>query len=332
VGQISRAAAPNLEDWVFVKERGAITRSGDVYRSADGSFYLRTGEAAAIRHEAEFGVMVCQQGFPVPEVTEFGTLPSGLGYFVEKSVGTESFGDLFSREYAVAGGISDETFAAFCEVSLRFLAAQINPSCRQSGPSELRVGIQLANVLHRNPDVAGVLQQAVAKTEKRTQVLPLALTHGDLSPFNILPGGVIDFEERFVALAGLDAVTCIAFQQLWDHPKPDGTGTMRLWDFSRRQVADFLSQADTLFAAQGLPLLSVFFDELLMLKAIWALSYERPDDLNSAQVQRWRWRKRVATYCAECCLAGRPIESESFRAIGMGQIDFGTNRFWNTDL
>ncbi len=31
---------PNLEDWVFVKQRGAIAHSGDVYRSFDGSLYL----------------------------------------------------------------------------------------------------------------------------------------------------------------------------------------------------------------------------------------------------------------------------------------------------
>lgn len=317
--QPGQTTAPHLEDWVFVKERGAIARSGEVYCSSDNSLYLRTGEVAAIRSEAAFGKMAWQQGFPVPEVTEIGQLPNGLGYFIEKSAGIEDFGDLLGREYAVTGSISDKTFNAFCEVSLQFLTAQINPSCRQSGPSELRVGIQLKNVLSENPDVTDLFEQAVFQAENRTQGLPLVLTHGDLSPFNIMPGGVIDFEERFIAPAGLDAITCIAFQRLWDHPKPDGTGTMRLWDFSHRQIADFLSQADALFVAQGLPLLSVFFDDFLMLKAIWALCYERPDDLNSAQVQRWLWRKRVAVHCAENYLLEKPIESELFRTIGLRQ-------------
>ena len=311
------AQPPNLKNWLFVKERGALAHFGDVYRSADGSFYLRTGEAVTIRREAEFGRMAWQNGFPVPEVTEIGQLPDGLGYFVEKSVGTENFGDLLGCEYAAAGNIGDETFAAFCKISLQFLTAQLRPPCRQDQPTQLREGIQLANVLHQNPDVVDLLQQAVAKVEDRMQDLPLVLTHGDLSPFNILPDGIIDFEVRFIAPAGLDAITCIAFQRLWDHPKPDGTGTMRLWDFSRRQVVDFLSQADALFAAQDLPPLSVHFDDFLMLKAIWALCFERPDDLNSAQVQRWLWRKRVAVYCAQCVLAEKPIASESFREIGM---------------
>ncbi len=325
--KLSQSTAPNLEDWIFVKERGATAHIGDVYRSSDGGLFLRTGEVAAIRNEAAFGKMLWQNGFPVPEVTEVGQTPDGLGYFIEKSVGIENFGHLLGREYAATGRISDETFETFSAISLQFLAAQLNPLCRQYGPSQIRAGIRLENVLSQNPDVADLLEQAAAQAKKRTQELPLVLTHGDLSPFNIMPGGVIDFEERFFAPAGLDAITSIAFQQLWDHPKPDGTGTMRLWDFSRRQVADFLSEADALFAAQGLPLLSAFFDDFLMLKAIWALCYERPNDLSSAQTQRWQWRKRVAAYCAECCLAGKPIESELFRAIGLGQLDSGTTTY-----
>lgn len=311
---------PNLEEWLFVKERGALARNGSVYRSPDSSFYLRTGEAGTVQSEAEFGRKMWQNGFPVPEVTEVGQLSDGLGYFVEKSIGTESFGDRLGREYAASGNISSATFVALCETVLRFLAAQISSSCRQPGPSELRAGIQLANVSSENPDVADLLTRAVAKAEERTKELPLVLTHGDLSPFNILPGGVIDFEVRFVAPAGLDAITAVAFQRLWDFPLPDGTGTMCLWDFSRQQIADFLSQADALFAAQGYPLLSAFFDDFLMLKAVWALSYERPNDLSSAQIQRWQWRKRVAAYCAETFLLEKPIGSESFRTIGLGQI------------
>ena len=315
--QFDQIALPDLTQWIFVKERGAIARSGNVYCSADGSCYLRTGEMAAIRREADFGRMARQQGFPVPEVIEIGQLPTGHGYFVEKSLGTENFGSLLGREYSAAGSVSAESFDAFSEISLRFLAAQIHPTSRQSGPSELRVGIQMENVLHQNPDMADLLEQAVTLAEGRTQELPLVLTHGDLSPFNIMPGGVIDFEERFVAPAGLDAVTSIAFQRLWDHPKPDGTGTMRLWDFSRRQIADFLGQVDKLCASNNVPLLSGYFDDFLMLKAIWALCYEWPDDLSSAQTQRWLWRKRVAAYCAECILADKQIESGSFRAIGL---------------
>jgi hypothetical protein len=96
---------------------------------------------------------------------------------------------------------------------------------------------------------------------------------------------------------------------------------MRLWDFSHQQFAAFLAQTDAIFAAQGLPALSFYFDDFLMLKAIWALSYEKPDDLQSSQVRRWLWRKRVAVYCAECLRTNKPIESESFRAIGMKETE-----------
>ncbi len=314
-------AEQNLEDWVFVKQRGATAHSGDVYRSLDGSLYLRTGKETAIRREAECVTMAGQSGFPVPEVTEIGQLPGGLGYFVERSAGAESFADSFGREYAVTGSISGEAFDVFLRVSLNFLTAQINPLCRQNGPSELRTGIQLANVGHQNPELANLFERAVALAEQRLRKLPLVLTHGDLSLLNMLPGGVIDFEERFVAPAGLDAVTAIAFHHFWDHPMPDGAGTMRLWDFNQQQVAAFLAQADAIFAKQGLPALSIHYDDFFMLKAIWALSYEKPDDLQSPQVQRWLWRKRVAVYCAECVLADKPITSENFRAVGLKETE-----------
>ena len=312
---------PNLEEWQFIKERGALGRTGAVYCSPDGRFYLRTGELSAIRAEAEFSKMVWRQGLPVPEVTEVGQLADGSGYFVEASAGTENFADKLSRDYAATGRVSDETFGNFSEVVLRFTAAQLQPACRQAGPAQTRAGIELPSVQSENPDIADLLETAVAKAEDRLRGLPLVLTHGDFSPFNILPGGAVDFERRFIAPAGFDAVTAIAFQRLWDHPRPDGAGTMQLWDFDREQIAEFLSEADALFTAQDLPGLSGFFDDFLMLKAIWALCFERPADLSSPQARRWLWRKRVAVYCAECTLAGKPIESEHFRTIGLKETD-----------
>ena len=312
---------PDLKEWVFVKERGAVGRTGAVHCSPDGRFYLRTGELSAIHAEAEFARMVWRQGFPVPEVTEVGQLADGVGYFVETSAGTENFAEKLSRDYAATSRVSDETFRGFSEITLRFLAAQLQPACRQAGPAQTRAGIELPSVQSENPDIADLLETAVAKAEGRLRGLPLVLTHGDLSPFNILPGGVIDFELRFIAPAGFDAVTAIAFQRLWDHPKPDGTGTMQLWDFDQKQIAEFLSETDTLFTKQSLPPLSGFFDDFLMLKAIWALCFERPDDDRSPQARRWQWRKRVAVYCAERVLAEKPIESEHFRTIGLKETD-----------
>ncbi len=301
-----------------MKERGAIFRAGAVYRSPDGSLYLRTGSEAAIRAEAEFAEAAWREGFPVPEVTDVGVFATGLGYFVETSAGEEDFGRLLGREFAGAGRISDALFEAYRGVTLRFLAAQLKPSCRQPGPSKLREGVRLGNVLRENPDLPeDLFERAVAKAEERTRDLPLVLTHGDLTPFNVLPVGVIDFEERFVAPAGYDAITCVTFQQFWDHPLPDGSGTMRSYDFSRTQIDGYLRGMDAACAAACAPALSPFFDDFLMLKAIWALCYERPSDMASAQVTRWKWRRRVATYCAEHYLSDAPIESESFRAVGL---------------
>lgn len=312
------SSPPDLSKWISVKERGAISHTGTIYRSLDGSLYLRTGNEMAIRAEAEFAKAAWREGFPVPEVTDAGVFATGVGYFVETSAGIEDFGRLLGREFAETGRISDVLFEAYCGVTLRFLAAQLKPSCRQPWPSQLREGVRLENVLRENPDVPeNLFERAVAKAEERTRELPLVLTHGDMTPFNVMPGGVIDFEERFIAPAGYDAITCVTFQRFWDHPLPDGSGTMRSYDFNRTQIDGYLREMDTTCAAAGTPALSPFFDDFLTLKAIWALCYERPSDMASSQVARWNWRRRVAMYCAERYLSDAPIESELFRSVGL---------------
>ena len=310
----------DLECWRFVKKRGPDRRSGNVYCSEDSSFYLRTGEVSAIHSEAEFVKMAKDHGFPVPQVVDVGLLPDGTGYFVETSAGAENFSSLFRRESAAAGEISDALFDTFRAVVFQFLAAQLKPLCRQPEPSQLREGLRIDKVQKQDPDIAGRVEQAVAKAKNRMRQLPLVFTHGDLSPFNIMPKGIIDFEERFVAPAGYDALTAVMFQRFWDHPKPDGTGSMLLWDFNRQQISRFLLQADQLYVQEGVPPLSVFFDYFLMLNGIRALALvsDKPEDMDAFEVQHWQWRKRVALHCIEKYLADEPIQSDAFGAIGRG--------------
>lgn len=308
------------ERWRFVKKRGPDRRSGEVYCSGDGDLYLRTGEVVAIHSEAEFIKLARGQGFPVPEVVDIGVFSDGVGYFVETALGAENFSSLLRREYAAAGKIGDVLFDTFCTVVLEFLAAQLKPSCRQPGPSQMREGLRIEKVQRQDPDIASLVEQAVIKAENRMQELPLVFTHGDLTPFNIMTQGIIDFEERFVAPAGYDAITAVTFQRFWDHPKPDGTGSMLLWDFNRQQINSFLLQADQLNIIEGVLPLSAFFDDFLMVNAIWALALisDRLEGTDTFEIQHWQWRKRVALHCIERYLADQPIQSEAFGIIGSG--------------
>ncbi len=305
------------DQWLFVKKRGPDRRSGDVYRSADNALYMRTGEAHAIHSEAEFVKMAKEQGFPVPKVVDIGLFPDGVGCFVETALGTENFSSLFRREYTTTAKVGDALFDTFCTVVLQFLAAQLRPFCRQPGPSQMREGLRIGKVEHQDPDIASLVEQAIVKAENRMQKLPLVFTHGDLSPFNIMPQGVIDFEERFIAPAGYDAITSVLFQRFWDYPKPDGTGSMILWDFNQQQINRFLLQADQLYSAEGVPPLSAFFNDFLMLNGVWALALvsDQVEDMDAFEVQHWQWRKKVALYCINCYLADQPIQSQAFGSL-----------------
>ena len=311
--------APNLHDWVFVKERGALRKTGKVYRSPDNALYLRTGELETIHQEADFAKDVWKRGFPVPQVTESGTFPDGMGYFIETSAGEHNFGEQLRNEYKVSQEISPTTFDKYLSIVLKFLEAQLRSQNHSQEPSQLRAGIQMQNILHENLDISSsLLEKAVMKAETRVRGLPLVLSHGDLTPFNILDNGIIDFEHRFVAPFGYDAITAVTFQRFWDHPNPDQTGTMKRWDFTPAQLTEYQRRIDALCEKAGLPAVSKYWDAFLMLKGIWGLAYEKTEDQTHPQMHRWLWRKRVALYCVEQYLSGKPIHSESFRAIGLG--------------
>jgi len=267
----------NLSDWTKLKDRGALAKSGAVYRSNDGALILRTGNAELIQSEAEFSANAKRRGFPVPELVDVGILPSGQGYFIELSVGDRTFAEILSREYAEGGGVSDGSFRGLTSMATRFLLAQIEYGNRQHDSSQLRDGIELPN---------------------------------------ILAGGIIDFERRFVAPAGYDVMRCLIFHRLWDFPLPDGTGTNTLWEFSRPQTSGYLQEMDLICEQQGIPSVSSYLDGFLALNAIWALCYERTEDQCRPQFWRWQWRKRVAVHCAERYLAGKPIDTGDFRRVG----------------
>src|SRR4051812_45150761 len=100
----------DLTEWRLIKDRGAITKTGQVYRSPDGQQILRTGSPEGITQEAEFVREIFRRGFPIPEVTGSGLTEDGLGYFIETSVGEQHFGDTFRDEYAKHGEIQNVSF------------------------------------------------------------------------------------------------------------------------------------------------------------------------------------------------------------------------------
>ncbi len=304
----------NLDEWILIKNRGALVRTGAVYRSQDSKYILRTGGKDEIQNEADFAQKLYHVGFPIPAPVERGEIDGEVSYFVETSVGNKTFGEMFASDYRDIGKINDDLFKKFTETVKLFAVAQLDNSNRELETIQLVEAIQLGNVLLENPDLPeDLINTAMEKFKKRTNLLPVVISHGDFTPFNIMEGGVIDFETRVMMPFGYDIVTGVVFQKFWDHPKPNGSGTMKLWDFSNEQLTSYFDQIDMLCKKYNISNISDFKNDFIFLKSIWALSYEK-DEVYSA---RWEWRKKVMLSCMHKYISDLEIDSNSFPEIGL---------------
>lgn len=304
------------EKWAYVKDR--LLDRGQVYRSFDNSQYLRIGTISGINAEAAFVRNLHQRGFPVPEVLGQGEI-NGLGYYIERSIGKVSFGERFQNEYTSRGKVNDTTFTAYCDMMCQFLAAQLDSANYIKGTSEVRKGIHLANVLEENPDInTNQIELCVKKIEDKLQVLPLTLTHGDFSPFNMFEEGIIDFEYRFIAPVGYDVLTGATLQRFWNYTGTDGK-TQLEFDLNAEQIAHYLDKVDAEAERQGIKDLSRFTDEFVLLKAIWSLAYEKQFARQSGNTLKWDFRKTVLTYCMKQYLHDKPIDTNQFRGLNRQQ-------------
>lgn len=310
---------PFLKDWLKIKDRGALIPIGEVYTSPDKTLYLRTGEVTSIQQEAAFAQDMSQRNFPVPKVIESGKLSQCIGYFIETAVGDKNYGDLFQESYSKKGVIEESLFTGFCEVSAAFLKAQISQTNRQIDNNQLRKGIQLDNILEENPDIPfELLEQALLKAEHRTVSLPLVFTHGDFNPFNVMPNGVIDFEDVFIAPAGYDVLPGIIYNHFFNFPSKAGKPTL-IYEFSKEQFSQYFQVIDMVSANHSLPPLSPFFDDFVMLKSIWALCYEKMHDGKNEHYNRWHWRRNIMLHCIESYLADKPIQVDDFFSVGLSR-------------
>lgn len=300
------------QTWEYVKDR--TLERGQVFRSADGMQYMRTGEPERIAEEVAFARQVQANGFPVPEVQEDGLLPdSDLAYYIEKSLGGQTFGIQFMDEYALDGKVSDTTFDHYIAIVVHFLQAQLDSRNRHAGPSELRQGVNVQNVLEENPDIdADRMEQAVQRAESRLSQLPLVLSHGDFGPFNILDNGVIDFEHKFIAPVGFDVLTSPFSGRFWNFTQ---NGNYKLvFDFSEEQIARYMAAIDRAAAEHGVDNLSQYTDDTVFLKAVWSLSFEKTAaTLYGLGPEKWHWRRDTVKYCLDRYLDGKPIDTATFR-------------------
>ena len=113
---------------------------GEVFVSRNQELYLRTGVDFEIQKEMNVTRNLFRRGFPVPEIIAEGHLKDKTAYYIEKSIGTDVFGEIFREETKKNGHASEASFDAFVAVVEKYARAQChqknlvlrNPILRQS--------------------------------------------------------------------------------------------------------------------------------------------------------------------------------------------------------
>lgn len=266
--------------FVFTKPRRNGTR---LYYNPVAKQYLRIGDPHVIHCEYAFHQRLLQQHYPVPALVGQGTLRSGDAYMLEVAVGDEKFGSLFGRECHELGSITPATYHSFIHVVECYVRAQEQQLLTSHDTESLRQGVQIPILISELPEETPVWLALWEKIKHDVDEMPWTLCHGDFNSFNILPGGVIDFEDPFEGPIGYDLMCAITsnswFPECGDF---ECLTTIRFTPNHFKQLFDISPQVLDQF------------DALFLLRAIWAVvrMHDRP------KLQAWRYRLfREAVQC-----------------------------------
>jgi|GEM_PF-823382 len=286
---------------------------GQGFVSQDGTEYLRTANAAEIAEEVNLTKDLFERGFPVPEVVSTGMLENGTAYYIEKSIGERVFGDIFMDETKAEGCVRDATFDAFLAVMKKYCKAQFDQKNFVPQDMEALAGIvAFENVMRNNPpspEESSAFFEAYERVSKRVAALPWGYVQADLNAFNVLHGGVIDFELAGFGPVGYDAITGVHFGRMWPKERV-------AYVFSDDQVAMYIAEIDKVAQENGLPSMSEFENDFLVLKVIWSSGKDKQSEENpDMYAEFWSWRVRMRDWCIRQYLNGEKLDSSKFEEV-----------------
>ena len=223
--------------------------------------YVRVGPSHALEPEYRAHVRLLALGFPVAALLDRGE-SGGRFYFVEESLGPETFGDRFDSEMG-RGGVAEASFAAFLAVVRRYAAAQLRgATAADDRTGDAFAGIaRLDQALDELPDLRGAALSGFARAVERLSAYPSVETHPDLHAYNVCAGGVIDLEGVTRGYAGYDVIGALLVPELFP-PAPGAYG------FSPTQRARYLAAVDALYAEHDLPPPSALSGEIRLCKLL----------------------------------------------------------------
>lgn len=231
------------------------------------SLFLRVGPRELLQPEIDFHKNLLQYRFPVPMITEEGEV-DGQMYYTETSVGDQLMGELFWEDTKNDDRVSKTHFDEFLEMTIQFAQAQLKSMTSDRNEEGFYIGVHADILQEELPDFKTEILSAFEKAKKNTQKLPYVLTHGDLNPYNIFNKGIIDFGSAFHAPAGYDLVSNT--HHTYFFPKTGEYESMRRYQFTTEQLEQYYTILDDLYQSTGLPNLSDYREDFILLRSIWA--------------------------------------------------------------
>lgn len=228
--------------------------------------YVRIGEVGKITADLSMHKRMAAHQFPVAGLLGEGAY-GDLYYFKEQSLGDHCFGEIFEREYSVKGMLSSDSWQQFMTLCEQFARAQISTSIKAQSWDAFEAGVHLDFALDEKPEYAQLLKDAFAAVKSRLSAFPFVVTHGDLTPFNMYPGGIIDLEDSFQAPLGFDLMALIAHLEWFPDTSTDRLH--KLYTFSPDQHAEFVTRIDVLHTSKGLLAPSLYLREFNFAKGVW---------------------------------------------------------------
>jgi len=248
-----------------------VRRTGVAVYRGDGS-YLRWGDALASELQAHLEML--DRGHPVADIIEVGHFEGSL-YYVERSLGEQTFGDACEDPIDRGGSMGPEEFTGFLDVMRRHAHAQLVGHQRTRPPGEFAEFIGVAQAMVNTPALAKAIHEAWGDAAAILSGFPAALQHCDLHVFNACPGGIIDLEGAGWAPVGYDVATAVLEPTLAEPRWLDGQ--LGLQWFTPDQVRTYLEVVDEEFHRFELPGPSTQIHAHLICRAINLNSHVHSD-------------------------------------------------------
>ena len=132
------------------------------------------------------------------------------------------------------------------------------------------MGVHLDLVSKELPDEKNKIFKKWNNVKDNLRSFPFAVSHGDFTPFNIFPKGIIDLENSFYAPIGFDVGAII--EHLNWFPTSNDYELHQLYKFTNEQKKKFCKAMDDIYIIHKLPGISMFLDDFNFTKGLWFVS------------------------------------------------------------